>query len=153
MSDAEVAEWVAFVKSRGVDRVLSFLGDDEAVFYASNIDAAMAAAFGAGRYARVSVHADGAHAAAAAFVAAAAADPAAKIVFHCAGGVNRTSVGMGLWLATAHGLDADAAEAAIRAAAAARGTTRKPSAAKLRTFVADGKLPLKTKKPRDVANH
>lgn len=153
VSDAEVAAWVAFVKGRGITRVLSFLGDDEAAWYASDVDGAMASAFGAGNYLRQSVHADGAYAAAKAFVDAAAADPNAKILFHCSGGVNRTSMGMAMWLGAKHGLSPGAAEDAIKAAAAAHGTTRKPSAAKLETFMTAGKLPLKTKKPRDVANH
>ena len=109
---------------------------------------AVASAFGEGNYLRQSVHADGAYAAAKAFVDAAAADPNAKILFHCSGGVNRTSMGMAMWLGAKHGLSPGAAEDAIKAAAAAHGTTRKPSAAKLETFMTAGKLPLKTKKPR-----
>ena len=45
VGDAEVREWVEFVRARGVRRVLSLLGDDEIAWYASDLDAAMRAAF------------------------------------------------------------------------------------------------------------
>lgn len=151
--DAEVAEWVSYVKSQGITKVVSFLGDDEAKWYARSVDDQMVEAFGEANYLRQSVHVDGAYAKVLAFVEAARDTATGKILFHCSGGVNRTSMGMGVWLMAAHSQTPVECETRISDAAAAFGTRRKPSWKKLRTFMDDGRLPLKTRKPRDAANH
>lgn len=45
VTDAEVAEWVGFMRARGITRVLSLLGDDEVAWYQSSLDDTMRRSF------------------------------------------------------------------------------------------------------------
>ena len=142
VGDAEVREWVEFVRARGVRRVLSLLGDDEIAWYASDLDAAMRRDFS--RYDRTSVFAPGAR-----DVALAAFDAAREagepIVMHCSGGQGRAGIALSLWLVHCHGLTPEDAVAEVVAVAGAQGTERKPSVEKLKLLLAEGQLPRKKK--------
>lgn len=137
-----VAAWTAFMKSRGIARVLSLLGDDEARrFYDGlDLDAAMRAAFGDTRYTRVSVFAGGARdAMRAALAGAREADEA--IVMHCSGGEGRVTLAMALWLVDGYGLAAqDAVREIEDQIVVSEGVVRRSSVAKVRYLLDNGSM-------------
>lgn len=95
VTGAEVAAWIAYMKEeKGIKRVLSLLGDDEAAeFYPDmSIDDTMRQAFGPAAYARTSVFKPDALAVISAALKA-ARDAGDAIVIHCSGGEGRASLG------------------------------------------------------------
>jgi len=125
---AQVEEWVVYLRTHGVTRVVSLLGDDEvADWYTQDLDAVMDAAMT--DYARTSVFADGAKAVLeAAFQRA--HDACEAFVVHCSGGTGRASLGASVWLVWKHGLTPEQAAGAMLAYAKGKPFARRPSAQK-----------------------
>ena len=133
IAPADVEAWCAFMRARGVRRVLSLLADDEVASY----DVAPEAALAAGGLAltRVPVKSPGACAR-----AMAALDDAKqageKIVVHCWGGGGRAGRCAAAWLVHAHGLSAVAAADEVNAAASRFGVNRRADAESLSKWMA-----------------
>ena len=140
VGDAEVREWVEFVRARGVRRVLSLLGDDEIAWHGGDLDAAMRRDFS--RYDRTSVFAPGAR-----DVALAAFDAAREagepIVMHCSGGRARGGSRFRSGSCITTDWTPGDAVAEVVAVAGAQGTERKPSVEKLKLLLAEAPAPAK----------
>lgn len=137
---ASIAEWSAFMKEQGVQRVLSLLGDDEKAFFATDIDAAMAEHFGSGKYARTSVFsADAKQVMANAIKAARESDE--KIVIHCSGGEGRATLGMMLWLVEVYGVSTEVAATEVEEETERHvGVARKANREKIAFLVQNGTM-------------
>lgn len=141
-SSEQVAEWISFMKTKGIRRVLSLLGDDEKVdfFPSLDLDAEMTAAFGPECYTRTSVFTPGAHSVMSGALAAAKAanEP---IVMHCAGGEGRAGLAMILWMVEVYGIaPEDAAREVAEEAERNLGVVRRPNAAKLAYLMEKGSM-------------
>lgn len=136
MTAKEVDEWVEFMKSRGIRRVVSMLSDDELTWYAGDLDAVMNANF---EYARTSVFVPGALSVLDAAIEGAIED-GQPFVTHCSGGGGRVSIMLSLWLHRKHGLSAEAAAAMIEETAKDAGTRRAPNPSKLVALLEAGQL-------------
>lgn len=139
VEDAEVAEWVQWMKGRGVTHVLSLL-EDEVAWYDSDLDAAMHKAF-PGKYARECVHDMGARNNIHDTLRAVRATPGSKLVCHCSHGEGRASLGLGMWLVLQHRLSPEDAVAEIKATATEIGVKRSPDTAKLASLLLAGSVP------------
>lgn len=129
------------MKSNGIKRVLSLLGEDEKVFYKDlDIDEVMIAQFGEGNYTRTSVFREGAkQKISAAFAAAREAQE--PIVMHCSGGGGRAALAMGIWLVDTYGVaPEDAANEVQDEADRTPGISRKMKAVKLTHLVVNGSM-------------
>lgn len=142
VASGEVSTWIEFMRSKGIKRVLSLLGDDEASDYYSgvDIDAIMREAFGDDKYTRTSVFADnGYH-----VMSKALADARASgdtIVMHCSGGEGRAALAMGLWLVNVYGLaPEDAMREIDEQAQRIKGVVRRTSASKLTHLIKSGSM-------------
>lgn len=138
----EVSAWLTFMRSQGIKRVLSLLGDDEKVDYFPDmdIDAVMTDAFGQGCYVRTSVFVDGARDVMTKALAE-AKDKNQPIVVHCSGGEGRAALGMALWLVDRYGLaPEDAAREIEEETARNEGIARKVNASKLAHLVTNGSM-------------
>ena len=58
-----------------------------------------------------------------------------KVVIHCSGGAARTALGLGLWLASKHGLSPEEAAKEISAQAAESKVVRSPDVGKLTALI------------------
>lgn len=138
----QATAWASFMKSQGIKRVLSLLGDDEkADFYPDfDIDSVMASEFGLDNYTRTSVFKqDSREKTSAALRAAREAGDA--IVMHCSGGAGRGAMAMGLWLVDGYGLaPEDAAREVQEEAEKLDGIKRRVNGAKLAYFVLNGTM-------------
>lgn len=138
----QATHWIEFMKTNGVKRVLSLLGDDEIVefFPGFSIDDVMTEAFGQGMYTRTSVFVPTARSTMSEALGAAKVS-GETIVMHCSGGEGRASLAMGLWLVDSYGLaPADACREIDEEAARHEGIARKTSAGKLTHLVEEGTM-------------
>lgn len=138
----DVQAWVQFMLDKGIKRVLSLLGDDEAEEYypGINIDQLMTEAFGSDNYTRTSVFVPTARTTMSDALAAAkiASEP---IVMHCSGGEGRAALAMGLWLVDSYGLaPTDACREIDEETGRNEGIARRTSAAKLAHLVECGTM-------------
>lgn len=103
--EADVSGWIAFMRSKGVNRVLSLLGDDEVKDYypGLDIDEMMRVSFGQDKYTRTSVFTENAYEEICKAISA-AQESGDTIVMHCSGGEGRAAIAMTLWLVNVYGL-------------------------------------------------
>lgn len=139
-SQEEITAWSAFMKVKGIKRVLSLLGDDEKTYYKVDIDAAMIAEFGAANYTRISVFSPDAR-----DVLSGALNTAREagdtIVMHCSGGEGRAALAMGLWLVDGYGLAPDDAAGEVQDETEKNpGIARRVNVAKLSHLVLKGTM-------------
>lgn len=141
VTSEEIAKWAAFMKAKGVKRVLSLLGDDEKDYYKDlDIDAVMREEFGEENYTRTSVFSPNAKEVMSAAMSA-AREAGDAIVMHCSGGGGRAALGMGLWLVDGYGLaPEDAARELEEETRKNPGVARKISVAKLRYLAVNGTM-------------
>ncbi|KAI8466978.1 MAG: hypothetical protein J3K34DRAFT_432068 [Monoraphidium minutum] len=136
VSPAEVDEWVAFIKSRGVGAVVSLLTADEVgrTYAPPGIEAKMAEAFGEDHYHHFDLNGG---ASPAEVLAAIEAEVAAgrKTVVHCWGGGGRTGLVQAAWLARKEELSAADAAAAVVEHAKVLGVPRRVDVAALQAFL------------------
>lgn len=137
----EVAAWSAFMKQKGIKRVLSLLGDDEKCYYKDvDIDVAMVEEFGEGNYTRTSVFTpDSREIMSGAMKTARQAGDA--IVIHCSGGEGRAGLGIGVWLVDGYGLAPDEAAREVAEETGKHvGVARKVNVGKLGHLVLHGSM-------------
>lgn len=145
VSEAEVSEWVTFMKSKGVQSVLSLLGDDEKEEYypGLDVDAIMRSSFGEKNYTRTSVFAPDALDKMSDALAR-ARESEQKIVMHCSGGTGRASLALMLWLVDTYGiLPEDAArevEAEVERCKMCNHVVRRVSSPKLVHLITNGTM-------------
>ncbi|KXZ42296.1 hypothetical protein GPECTOR_165g156 [Gonium pectorale] len=133
---AEVDEWSDHLASHGIRRVVSLLTPSELATYdGPPLHQTLGRRFA--RAVNVDAKAPGAVETLLAELreAEAAGD---KVVVHCWGGGGRTGVALAAWLVRRHGLEPEAAAAAVEKAAVAQGTSRRADVAQLRQFLGLG---------------
>lgn len=105
VGEADISAWVQFMKEKGIQHILSLLGDDEKeeFFPGLDIDSIMKTAFGDSNYTRTSVFApDSRQIISDAFARAKRSQQ--PIVMHCSGGEGRAALAMMLWLIDSYNL-------------------------------------------------
>lgn len=130
------------MKSKGIKRVLSLLGNDEAEEYfpGQKIDILMTEAFGKENYTRTSVFAPNSHSIMSDTLAAAKSS-GESVVMHCSGGEGRATLAMGLWLVDSYGLSpADAIQEIVEETARWEGVVRRTDVDKLSHLVTTGSM-------------
>ncbi|KNC77870.1 hypothetical protein SARC_09680 [Sphaeroforma arctica JP610] len=139
VKDEDIKGWCEFIHSKGVKHIVSLLGDDEALWYATPIDQLLEKnGFELSKYTRTSVFVDGA--AEKIINGFKHADECNEpFVVHCSGGAGRASVGAALWLMHKYNLSAEEAGEEI-VKAATDGVNRKPSAEKAERLFKTGTL-------------
>lgn len=138
----QTSSWIDFMKSKGVKRVLSLLGDDEVEEYypEQNIDKVMSEAYGEENYTRTSVFASNSRSVMSDALAKAKAS-GDSIVMHCSGGEGRAALAMGLWLVDSYGLaPSDAAREIAEEAKRTEGVVRRIDVNKLSHLVTTGSM-------------
>jgi len=124
-------------KSNQVERILSFLEDNEVAWYNTPIEQQLEkAGFAGDKYRRVPLGSENA----AQKIKAALDDAKAsneKIVIHCSGGVGRTGLVGAFYLSTEYGLTAEEAVEKVTEQAAAMGVERKTKAEKVQKLLDD----------------
>eukprot|EP00775_Hariotina_reticulata_P009851 gene9851-10010_t len=134
---SKVAEWVEFMKSAGVQRVVSLLTDSEVKTYTGEASGATSSMSGL-----VSGTADlspRSYLGGPAAIIAALKDAKAKgekVLLHCWGGGGRTGVAQAAWLVMDKGLSPEAAAAAVSEYSQKHGLSRRVDVAALKEFVA-----------------
>lgn len=139
---SDVSAWIAFMRSKGINRVLSLLGDDEVSDYypGLDLDEMMSAAFGQGNYMRTSVFAENSYDDICRAIAS-ALESGDAIVMHCSGGEGRAAIAMTLWLVNVYGLaPEDAAREIDAQAEISEGVVRRTDASKVAHLIRTGSM-------------
>lgn len=141
VSEADVSEWIAFMRSKGVNRVLNLLGDDEVQEYypGLNIDEMMRASFGQDKYTRTSVFTENAYKEICKAISV-ARESGDIIVMHCSGGEGRAAIAMTLWLVNVYGLAPEDATREIDEQAELSGVVRRTDASKVAYLIENGSM-------------
>lgn len=129
----EVDEWVSYMKSHGIGRVVSLLSDSEVATYKEAPTPALARAFPGGAV-LVNAKAPGAVDTLVGELQA-AVEAGQKVVVHCWGGGGRTGVALAAWLVRHHKLTPEQAGPTIESYAKAQGASRRVDPQQLAAFL------------------
>jgi len=133
-SSAEtVDEWMEFMKSKGIQRVVCLMADDELERFEVDLLATYKKSMTS--VDRVDMKAPGA-AQKLADLFGDALKSNEKVVTHCVGGSHRTGMALSTWLAKRHNLEPSVATDTMLAASAKQGANRAASGEKLAAFLA-----------------
>eukprot|EP00123_Amoebidium_parasiticum_P001192 comp12236_c0_seq1/m.7028 comp12236_c0_seq1/g.7028 ORF comp12236_c0_seq1/g.7028 comp12236_c0_seq1/m.7028 type:complete len:184 (-) comp12236_c0_seq1:502-1053(-) len=117
----DVAAWVAFMKEKGVTRVISLLGDDEVEWYKEPMEQLLEKnGMDPTKYSRTSVFSPNARDVILGAMKA-ADENGEKFVVHCSQGQGRAGMGSALWLVHKYGLSPEEAAEVVKKTGGIRG--------------------------------